>query len=323
MWKFKPILVATIWGDDRIERLKRITPARGGVGESWEISGIAGRESVVAGGPDDGLTITQLIARDKGKLLGNRNYERFGAEMPLLIKLIDAGADLSVQVHPDSATAQKLGLGRGKTEMWYVVSAGSDALIANGFREPVDPDRFTELAKSGAIVDKLNFTKARCGDAHLIPAGRVHAICKGTFLIEIQQPSDLTFRIYDYDRRDSDGNPRALHIDHAREALNFSEPASPAPIKYTRHRNIPVNLVDTSFFTVNVLDLDREIRRNYSELDSFVAIVGVKGSATLTTHDRQMRIAAGETVLISADEDSVEITPHSGSGFRAVETFIR
>lgn len=320
MWKFEPILVPTIWGGNKIERIKKLSPSSDSIGESWEISGVAGRESVVAEGPDAGIKISRLIANYGPEILGKRNFERFGTRMPLLIKFIDAHSNLSVQVHPSAETAEKLGMGSGKTEMWYVISADSNSLLANGFASPVSPDTFIELAQSGEIMQKLNFLKVKEGDALFIPAGRVHAICGGAFLIEIQQTSDLTFRIYDYGRADKEGVRRDLHTELALQAINFDEKPEP-PIDYVHSRNVPVNLVDTSYFTANVLDLDLEMIRNYSELDSFVAIVAISGNATLSTRNLTYDIAAGETVLVAAKEQSLTITPHGS--FKAIETFIR
>ena len=216
------------------------------IGESWEISGVAGSESVVADGKDKGLTLTALIDKYGASLLGEKNYKRYGDSFPLLIKFIDAHDDLSVQVHPDDELARKRGSKFGKTEMWYVLGAAPGARLANGFNREVNPDEYEGLVNSGEIMDVLNFNPVKPGDTFFIPAGRVHAIGKGAFVAEIQETSDITYRLYDYKRKDKDGNERQLHTKEAFEAINFKDTEG-KPVAYTAHRDIPVNLVTSPF----------------------------------------------------------------------------
>lgn len=320
MWKFYPILKATIWGGTRIADFKKIKEAGENIGESWELSGVEGMESVVAEGSDKDLRLSQLIDRHKSKLLGERNYTRFGDRFPLLVKFIDARDDLSVQVHPDDAMAARLGHNCGKTEMWYVVDAEKGARLANGFTSPVDPADYERLVESGEIEKVLNFNKINKGDVFFIPAGRVHAIGKGAFIAEIQQTSDDTFRIYDYHRKDADGKEREVHTTLAKEAINFND-CEGNPTEYTLHGNLPVNVVASPYFTTNVLDLDSEMMRDYSEADTFVAIIALEGKAELLCGEQKMDIKQGETVLVSADSTSLILRPDHH--FTALETCIK
>ena len=320
MWKFNPILKTTIWGGTRIADYKDIVTDQENIGESWELSGVPGSESVVANGPDAGMTLPQLIDKYKSDLMGERNYTKFGDKFPLLIKFIDARDDLSVQVHPDDAMARRQGHSCGKTEMWYVLDAPAGATLANGFKAPVDPADYERLVETGEIEKVLNFNKIKKGDVYFIPAGRVHAIGKGAFVAEIQQTSDDTYRLYDYHRKGADGKERELHTELAKEATNFNDCSGEA-VKYEAKENIPVNVVTSPFFTTNVLELDHEIMRDYSENDTFVVIIVTHGEATLVCGDATMDVCQGETVLIGADASGLILRPHGK--FTALETYIK
>ena len=319
MWKFDPILKTTIWGGSRIADYKDILTDQENIGESWELSGVPGSESVVVSGPDAGLTLSALISKYQGKLMGERNYIKFGDKFPLLIKFIDAREDLSVQVHPDDEMARRLGHTCGKTEMWYVLDAPSGAVLGNGFKEPVNPEDYERLVESGDIEKVLNFNKIKKGDVYYIPAGRVHCICKGAFVAEIQQTSDDTFRIYDYHRKGADGKERELHTELAKDAIKFDDCSGKA-VTYKATENIPVNVVTSPFFTTNVLELDHEIMRDYRENDTFVVLIVTAGEATLVSGNQQMDVCQGETVLISADTPGVTIRPHGQ--LTALETYV-
>lgn len=320
MWTFNPILKSVIWGGDKIAPYKGIKTEQSNIGESWEISGVEGSESVVADGPDAGLTITQLIKRYGGKLLGERNYLKYGDSFPLLIKFIDAHDDLSVQVHPSDELAQRRGSKFGKTEMWYVLGAEKEARLANGFRTPVNPEEYAHLVESGEIMDVLNFNPVAPGDTFFIPAGRVHAIGKGVFVAEIQETSDITYRLYDYKRKDKDGNERRLHTEEAFEAINFNDTEGKA-IDCNPIENIPVNLVTSPFFTTNLLKMDHEMMRDYSEWDTFVVIICTRGEASISTGESSVTLREGHTVLIGASCKKLTLTPHGA--FEALETYIK
>lgn len=320
MWTFKPILKTTIWGGERIAPFKKINTTLHNIGESWEISGVEGSESVVADGPDAGLSISQLIDKYGESLLGRNNFLRFGNHFPLLVKFIDAASDLSIQVHPDDEIAQRHGGLNGKTEMWYVLDAAPDARLANGFKEPIRPESYKQMVADGSILEALNFMDVATGDAFFIPARRVHAIGAGALIAEVQQTSDATYRIYDYGRRDANGQPRQLHTELALETVDFTDTDGRA-VDYTPQDDIPVNIVDSKFFTVNVLRVASDFIRDYSERDSFVILVAVEGAATLISGESHMRIEAGTSVLIAASEGKVEIKPEGT--LRLLETYIK
>lgn len=320
MWKFKPILKSTIWGGDRIIPFKGLDAELSDVGESWEVSGVPGMESVVDSGPDAGLTLTLLMDKYGSKLLGERNYKKYGNNFPLLVKLIDAGSDLSVQVHPDDALAQRRGHPNGKCEMWYVADAAKNARIASGFRVPVDPADYDSLVASGRIEDVLNYIDVHPGEVYFTPAGRVHAIGTGCLLVEIQQTSDVTYRIYDYHRRDKDGKERELHTEAAREAIAFNDNGVQA-VEYQLRMNVPVTVVKSPFFSTNVLNVDTDLLRDYSESDTFVILVVVDGEAEITCGTQEIRARRGQSLLVPASALGITINP--AKTCRIIETYIK
>lgn len=320
MWKFKPILKSTIWGGSRIIPFKRLDVRLDDVGESWEISGVPGMETVVESGLDAGLTVTQLVDKYGPALMGEKNYKKYGDDFPLLVKFIDARAELSVQVHPDDALAQRRGHKWGKTEMWYIVEAAKGARVASGFRTPVDPADYDSLVESGRIEDVLGYIDVRPGEVYMTPAGRVHAIGRGCFLVEIQQTSDLTYRIYDYHRRDSEGKERELHTELAREAIDFNDTGVEA-IPYQQRMNVPVTVARTPYFITNVLNADTDLLRDYSESDTFVILVMVDGEAEITCGSESVKARRGQTLLVPASATGITITPVKTC--RIIETYIK
>lgn len=320
MWTFNPIFKTIIWGGDKIAPFKGEVTDRLNIGESWEISGVEGSESTVASGPDAGLTLSELLYRYGASLLGKKNYQKYGDTFPLLIKFIDARQDLSVQVHPTDELARERGGKFGKTEMWYVLGAEKDARLANGFNREVKPEEYARLVETGEIMDVLNFNKIAPGEVYFIPAGRVHAIGAGCFVAEIQETSDITYRLYDYKRKDKDGNERQLHTEEAFAAINFSDTEG-RPVDYEIHPDIPVNVVTSPFFTTNIWKIDHKVMRDYSEWDTFVAIVCTKGAAMLTTDKDSLKVKGGTSVLIPASCKSLVIEPEGE--FEALETYIK
>ena len=298
IFKFKPLLKQTIWGGERIAPFKRLECNMGQVGESWEISGVKGQETVVDGGPYDGLTTNELVATLRDRLLGRDNYLRYGDEFPLLIKFIDAAGDLSVQVHPDDATAMRHGRKRGKTEMWYVMDSEPSATLMVGLKRSITPDEYKALVANGTICDAISRYNVKEGDCFYIPSGRIHSIGAGCFLTEIQQTSDVTYRIYDFKRKDKDGNFRELHTAEAADAIDYQVQES-YRTEYDRVKNEPAELVDCPYFRTALYDLDEPMTLDYSELDSFVILIGVCGEGTLTCDDgTSATLSAGHTLLL-------------------------
>ena len=308
IFKFKPLLKQTIWGGERIAPFKRLECNMGQVGESWEISGVKGQETVVDGGPYDGLTTNELVATLRDRLLGRDNYLRYGDEFPLLIKFIDAAGDLSVQVHPDDATAMRHGRKRGKTEMWYVMDSEPSATLMVGLKRSITPDEYKALVANGTICDAISRYNVKEGDCFYIPSGRIHSIGAGCFLTEIQQTSDVTYRIYDFKRKDKDGNFRELHTAEAADAIDYHVQES-YRTEYDRVKNEPAELVDCPYFRTALYDLDEPMTLDYSELDSFVILIGVCGEGTLTCDDgTSATLSAGHTLLLPATTGIVGVS---------------
>lgn len=308
IFKFKPLLKQTIWGGERIVPFKRLECNMGQVGESWEISGVKGQETVVDGGPYDGLTTNELVATLRDRLLGRDNYLRYGDEFPLLIKFIDAAGDLSVQVHPDDATAMRHGRKRGKTEMWYVMDSEPSATLMVGLKRSITPDEYKALVANGTICDAISRYNVKEGDCFYIPSGRIHSIGAGCFLTEIQQTSDVTYRIYDFKRKDKDGNFRELHTAEAADAIDYQVQES-YRTEYDRVKNEPTELVDCPYFRTALYDLDEPMTLDYSELDSFVILIGVCGEGTLTCDDgTSATLSAGHTLLLPATTGIVGVS---------------
>lgn len=309
MYKFQPILKSTIWGGEKIVPFKGLASDQKSVGESWELSGVRGNESVVAGGADAGMTLPELIARDGARLLGKANYERFGEEFPLLIKFIDARQDLSIQVHPNDELAWERHRSKGKTEMWYVVAADEGAHLRSGFARRVTAAQYEASVADNTITDLLADYEVRPGDVFFLPAGRVHAICTGCFVAEIQQTSDITYRIYDYGRRDAEGRTRELHTELAKEAIDY-EVLPDYRTRYEAAENRPVGLVACPYFTTDLYDLTEAVAIDRSADDSFLVVICMEGKGTLVD-DRGERMAVhqGETVLVPASARSLRFEP--------------
>ncbi|MEG1611194.1 MAG: type I phosphomannose isomerase catalytic subunit [Alistipes sp.] len=309
--KFQPILKSTLWGGEKIVPYKQISSSQAAVGESWELSGVRGNESVVANGDDAGMTLPQLIARERGALVGGHVYDRFGSEFPLLIKFIDAQQDLSIQVHPNDTLAQKRHKSQGKTEMWYVVDADKGAKLRSGFAQHITPAEYEAAVANNTITNLLREYEIHRGDLFFLPAGRIHSIGAGSFIAEIQQTSDITYRIYDFNRRDAAGKTRELHTELAKDAIDYSV-LPDYRTRYTSVANHEVELVDCPYFTTSLYELDKPLTINYATLDSFVVVICTEGSAQLTAdHNTPLSIHAGETVLVPASVRELHIAPTS------------
>lgn len=303
--RFQPILKQTLWGGKRIATFKKLDCTPPNIGESWELSGVAGDETMCL--TMDGKPLNTLVAEYKGRLVGKANYERFGNEFPLLVKFIDAHQDLSIQVHPDDATALRQGKTRGKTEMWYLMHSDTDAKLYCGMKQQITPDQYKAMVEDGSICDALALYPVKEDDVFFLPAGRIHTIGAGCFLVEIQQTSDVTYRIYDFKRKDKDGNYRQLHTDEAAEAIDFTV-YDDYRTTYTPNRNRAVELVDCPYFTTSVYDIDRTTPIEAATHDTFIILIVVKGEGTVTTDEGEMtQVAAGDTLLIAAENKHLTV----------------
>ncbi len=318
--KFKPIFKEKIWGGDKIKTIlnKDFSPLPN-CGETWEISGVDENVSVVQNGFLAENTLNELMEIYMGDIAGERIYEHYGNKFPILSKFIDANDNLSIQVHPDNALARKRHNGSGKTEMWYVIQANPDAEMIMGFKEEVSKEEYIRHLKENSLEEILNIEKVKRGDVFFIPAGRVHAIGKGILLAEIQQSSDITYRIYDWDRTDAKGNKRELHTELALEAIDFKV-YDHYKTNYSTNKNTVVNLVSCPYFTTNLLDIDKEISRDFINIDSFVAYSCVEGSAHLYYEDGKITIEKGDAILIPAEIKSWKIEP--GISAKLLEYYI-
>ena len=321
--KFRPILKSVVWGGEKIAPFKEITTDQHNIGESWELSGVKGNESVVANGEYAGRTITELVQEFKGRLIGQKNYERTGDEFPLLIKFIDAKQDLSIQVHPDDELAAKRHNGsKGKTEMWYVVAADKDAHLMSGLTQKITPDEYEQRVNNHTITDVLHDYKVAPGDVFFLPAGRIHSIGSGSFIAEIQQTSDITYRIYDFGRLGLDGKPRELHTELAKAAIDYTVYPD-YRTEYRKEKNLENVLVDCSYFTTSLYDLDREVTKDLSGLDSFLVVICIEGKGSLKDAEgKEVTLHQGETVLIPADCKGVAFIPDEG-GMKILTSCVR
>ena len=314
---FEPLLKSTIWGGDKIIPFKHLSRRQAQVGESWEISGVPGHETVVKNGPFRGMTLNEVVSQEKGRLVGEDNYRRFGNEFPLLIKFIDAHADLSIQVHPNDEVAVRHGAPHGKTEMWFIMPSEQDAVVYSGLKDTLTPEQYRQMVAEDTITEAIAKYPAKEGDVFFLPAGRIHAIGAGCFLAEIQQTSDVTYRIYDYGRRDSEGKLRELHTEKAAESIDYHVEAD-YRTHYVTKRNRGVSLVHCQHFTTALYDLDEPMTLDYSELDSFVVLIALSGKGTLSTDDYEQPFAMGDTVLLPSTTEQV----HINGTVKFLETYV-
>jgi mannose-6-phosphate isomerase len=314
--EFKPILKTLVWGGEKIVPFKGIKTKQEHVGESWEVSDVPGDESIVEGGPYDGRSLTELVKEFKGRLVGEKVYAASADVFPLLFKFIDAEGDLSIQVHPDDALAARLhGPGfNGKTEMWYVVDAAPGAHLFSGLSKEITPEQYEKMVEDGSITDALARYDVHPGDVFFLPAGRIHAICSGCFIAEIQQTSDLTYRIYDYKRLGLDGKPRQLHTEQAKLAIDYRV----LPDYRTRWQprlNERVELVKCKYFTTSIFDLTQAVEEDLSGVDSFVVVMCIEGSGTLSSDGSSLRLGRGTTVLVPAENKKLRFAPDGKAKF--------
>lgn len=295
---FKPILKDKLWGGSKLGSvLQKPLDGRSDIGESWEISGVEGNISMAENGPLSGKGLVELIDTYKGDLIGHAVYRKFGSKFPLLIKFIDANDDLSIQVHPDDELAQRRHNSFGKTEMWYVVHAEDGATLISGFNQPVSKEKYLHAFEEGRLTEILNKENVYNDDVFFLPAGRVHTIGKGLLIAEIQQTSDITYRIYDFDRTDANGNTRELHVDEAIDAIDYTWHDE---YKTLYDKSSDEALIgDSSYFRTIRLRISNSVERSYSGIDSCVILMVLEGSGTLSWGDAQnMEIQPGQSLLI-------------------------
>jgi mannose-6-phosphate isomerase len=308
--KFNPILKDKIWGGNKLNTILGKETNNSNVGESWEISDVNENISVVSNGNYAGNNLKELIAEHKQNLVGKENFENFGYNFPLLIKFLDAKTDLSVQVHPDNKMAKTHHNSFGKTEMWYIMDSDDNADIVLGLKDKnVDPEILNHITSQN--VDTIfNREKVEKGDSFFIPAGKIHAIGAGVLAAEIQQTSDITYRVYDWDRTDDSGLKRELHTHLAEQATKSFDFSGKS--EYTIKPNKGANLINCEYFTTNILDVHSNQTKDYSNLDSFIIYMCVEGTIDITTGNHRETLKMGETILLPAITEEVSINSCNG-----------
>ncbi|HOO66821.1 MAG TPA: mannose-6-phosphate isomerase [Bacteroidales bacterium] len=307
--RFRPALKETLWGGSTLSRrFGKKAKAGARIGESWEITGMPGASSVVANGFLKGNTLEEIAEVYMDELLGESVYEKYGSEFPLLIKLIDAADRLSIQVHPDDRLAAERHHAWGKTEMWYIIDAKPGAVIYTGFRKKTTKEEYLDYLAGKRLEELINVTAVKAGDVFFIPAGMVHAIGGGVLLAEIQQTSDVTYRIYDWDRVDASGRPREMHTALALDAINFNLDSNNL-IRTEPEINKTVFLAESPWFHTSLIMFNRPVIKDYSLTESFVIYICTGSIAVIEWMGHREEIREGETLLIPASAESVAIIP--------------
>lgn len=318
--KFKPRFRDKIWGGSKIRNVLGLDFGNmSNCGEAWVLSGVENNETVVAEGFLEGNEINELVEIYMDDLVGEKVYEKYKNEFPILVKFIDANDWLSIQVHPDDDLAHQRGLGNGKTEMWYIISADKKSELISGFSRNVNQKTYLDHLHNKTLKDILNFEKVKPGDIFYMPAGRVHALGPGILLAEIQQTSDTTYRIYDWDRTDDQGNQRELHTEEALEAIDYNT-YNDYKTEYPKVKNQTAEAVQEKYFTTNLLHLDEPLTKSYAELESFVIYTCVQGDASINYTDGSVNLKMGECLLIPNILTEISIVPSSET--KILETFI-
>jgi mannose-6-phosphate isomerase len=308
--EFKPIFREKIWGGQRIKnKLKFEIKDLLNCGELWSLSGYPEEQSIVSNGFLAGNPLNEVLEIYMDDLVGGNIYDKYGNIFPILVKILDAEDWLSIQVHPDDELAQRRGLGGGKTEMWYILDANDDSKLIAGFSEKVNEYTYRRKIEEKKLPEIMNFVDVKKEDVFFMPSGRVHALGPGILLAEIQQTSDTTYRIYDWDRLDAQGKGRELHLDEAMEAIDF-ELHDNYKTDYSKTINETNEIIDTQFFTTNLLHLNKGMEKNYEELDSFVILLATEGSFRYSDPNGNIgEIKAGESLLLPATQSHIGIHP--------------
>jgi mannose-6-phosphate isomerase len=302
--QFNPILKERIWGGTKLKSMFNKPITSNITGESWELSDVQGDVSVVSNGTYKGKSLTELLETFPDELLGTQVHKRFGKQFPLLFKFLDAREDLSIQVHPNDELAKERHNSFGKTEMWYVMQADQNARIIVGFEHKSSPDQYLKSLEDKTILGLLHTVEAKKGDVFFLETGTVHAIGAGLVIAEIQQTSDITYRIYDFDRKDANGNTRELHVDLALDAINYEK--TDTQKKYTMHENQSNGVVDCPYFTTNFIPLDGESIVS-KDGESFTVYMCVEGGFEMNIDGEKYQYQTGDTVLVPAAIKSLNL----------------
>ncbi|MDO6473452.1 type I phosphomannose isomerase catalytic subunit [Maribacter sp. 1_MG-2023] len=316
--KFRPILKERLWGGTKLKEVFGKPIESDITGESWELSTVKGDISVVANGSLEGKSLQELIDSNAEELLGKSVVERFGKEFPILIKFIDAKQDLSIQLHPNDALAKERHDSFGKTEMWYIMDADPKAELIVGFNKDVTKEEYAESIDNDTLLDLLNYEEVKEGDTFFINTGKIHAIGAGVMLAEIQQTSDVTYRVFDFNRKDKDGNLRELHTELALDAVDY-EKKDDFKVSYGHEKNEVNTMVDCQYFKTNFIELTENLDLDTTQRDSFTIFMCVGGEAKISTAEGEVSIKSGETALLPASTQKISL---QSSGAKLLEVTI-
>ena len=319
---FQPNLHSVVWGGNQLRPYKGLEPSDEPIGESWEVSAVPTSTSIIANGELKGKDLITLINDYPEQILGKEVHQRYHGQLPLLVKFIDAKRDLSIQVHPNDEMAMREHGKMGKSEMWYIIKAEEGSHLYAGFKQEITPDEYQRRIADGTITEVLADHKVKAGDVFYLPAGRVHAICGGIMLAEVQQSSDVTYRIYDYNRPGLDGKPRELHTELAAKALDYHVEQN-YRTEYSEADNKALHIIDSPYFDVRVMELSEPFHRNLLKYDSFVISMCMEGDCKIhirNTND-EITLKQGYCTLIPAVIANYDVIPLKGTT-RLLEAFI-
>jgi mannose-6-phosphate isomerase len=319
---FEPNLHSVVWGGNQLRPYKGLEPSDEPIGESWEVSAVPTSASIVSNGVYAGKDLISIINENPDAVLGKKVNEKYQGKLPLLVKFIDAKRDLSIQVHPNDDMAMREHGKMGKSEIWYVIKADEGAHLYAGFKEEITPEEYQQRVEDGTITDVLADHQVKAGDVFYLPAGRVHAICGGILLAEVQQSSDVTYRIYDYNRPGMDGRPRELHTELAAKALDYHV-IDNYRTDYTESSNKAVQIIDSPYFSVRVLEISKQFHRDLRKYDSFIITMCIEGDCTIRVRStgEEILLKQGNSTLIPAAIADYDIIPQNGIT-RILDAFI-
>ena len=319
---FHPNLHSVVWGGHQLRPYKGLEPSEEPIGESWEVSAVPTSTSIIANGPLVGRDLVSVISEYPEAILGKAVNEKYKGQLPLLVKFIDAKRDLSIQVHPNDEMAQREHGKMGKSEMWYIIKADPGAHLYAGFKQQITPAEYQQRIQDGTITDVLADHQVKAGDVFYLPAGRVHAICGGILLAEVQQSSDVTYRIYDYNRPGLDGKPRELHTELAAKALDYHVERNYRP-EYVENTNRAIQVIDTPYFDVRVMEISKSFHRDLRKYDSFIISMCIAGDCRIKVRSTgdEILLREGHSTLIPACIADYDVLPLHGTT-RLLDAFI-
>ena len=319
---FHPNLHTIVWGGHQLRPYKGLEPSEEPIGESWEVSAVPTSTSIIANGPLVGRDLVSVISEYPEAILGKAVNEKYKGQLPLLVKFIDAKRDLSIQVHPNDEMAQREHGKMGKSEMWYIIKADAGAHLYAGFKQEITPAEYQQRIQDGTITDVLADHQVKAGDVFYLPAGRVHAICGGILLAEVQQSSDVTYRIYDYNRPGMDGKPRELHTELAAKALDYHVERN-YRTEYVENTNRAIQVIDTPYFDVRVMEISKSFHRDLRKYDSFIISMCIAGDCRIKVRSTgdEILLREGHSTLIPACIADYDVLPLHGTT-RLLDAFI-